>query len=67
MQVNLIMIKKEADFSGLLFLSNGATISIITLLNILVFSKNICVVVLELVDFSSSLRRWWLKNLSFHT
>ena len=36
---NLILIKKESDLFGLLFLCDGATISIIPLLNILVSGK----------------------------
>ena len=42
------MIKKEAEIFGLLFLGDGATISRCLFLNILDFSKNIPVDVLEI-------------------
>ena len=50
MEMNLSLIEKESDICGLLFLGDGATISIIPLLNILVSGENIPVAVLELVD-----------------
>ena len=46
MKRNLTMIKKEAEIFGLLFLGDGATISICPLLNILTSAKNIPVSVL---------------------
>ena len=49
MERNLAMIKKEAEIFGLLFLGDGATISICTFLNTLVSEKNIPVAVLEIV------------------
>ena len=39
MERNLILIEKESDIFGLLFLGDGATISRISLLNILVSGK----------------------------
>ena len=42
---NLAMIKKEAEIFGLLFLGDGAIISICPLLNILYSGKNILVTV----------------------
>ena len=39
MERNLSLIEKESDISGLLFIGDGATISIIPLLNILVSVK----------------------------
>ena len=50
MEKNLILIEKESEIFGLLFLGDGATISIVPLLNILVSGKNLPVAVLELVD-----------------
>ena len=50
MKRKLSLIKKESEIFGLLFLGNGATISRIPLLNILVSGKNLPVAVLELVD-----------------
>ena len=49
MERNLSLIKKESDIFGLLFLDDGATISRIPLLNILVSGKNLPISVLELV------------------
>ena len=49
MESNLILIEKESDIFGFLFLGDGATISRVPLLNILVSRKNIPVAVLELV------------------
>ena len=57
MKRNLATIKKEADTFGLLFLGDGATISICTLLNILASAKNIPVDVLEVVDFQDDEKR----------
>ena len=57
MKRNLAMIKKEAEIFGLLFLGDGATISICPLLNILASAKNISVAVLEIVDFQGHLAR----------
>ena len=55
MKRNLSLIKQESDIFGLSFLSNGATISRIPLLNILVSGKNLLVAVLELVDCQGQL------------
>ena len=52
---NLSLIEKESDIFGLIFLADGATISIIPILNILVSGKNLPVAVLELVDCQSHL------------
>ena len=65
MKRNLILIKKESDIYGLLFLGNGATISIITLLNILVSGNNLPVAVLDLVDFQGHLADGGEKNGTF--
>ena len=50
MERNLSLIEKESDIFGSLFLGDGATISRVPLLNILVSGKNLPVAVLELVD-----------------
>ena len=50
MERNLTMIKRKSEIFGLLFLVDGATISRFTLLNIMAYSKNIPVAVLEIVD-----------------
>ena len=50
MKSNSEIIKREAEISGLLFLGDGATISRYTLLNILVYRRNILLSVLEIVD-----------------
>ena len=50
MERNLSLIEKESDVFGLLFLGDGATISIIPLLKILISGKNIPVDELELID-----------------
>ena len=55
MERNLSLIKKESDVFGLLFIGDGATVSIIPLLNILVSGENLPVAVLELVDFQGHL------------
>ena len=47
---NLSLIEKESEIFGLLFLGDGATISRVPLLSILVSGKNLPVAVLELVD-----------------
>ena len=62
---NLSMIKKEAAIFGLLFLGDGATISICTLLNILWSAKKIPVVVLEIVDCQGHLSCGNKKDASF--
>ena len=49
MEINLILIKEESDIFGFLFLGDGATISKISLLKILVSGKNVPVAVLELL------------------
>ena len=51
MKSNLAMIKREAEIFGLLFLRDGATISICPSWNILAYAKNIPVYVLEIVDW----------------
>ena len=48
MERNLSLIEKESDIFGLLFLGDGATISRISLLDILVSGNNLPVAVLEL-------------------
>ena len=50
MERNLRLIKKESEIFGLLFLGDGATISRVPLLNILVSGKNLPLAVSELVD-----------------
>ena len=50
MESNLSLIKKGSDVFGLLFLGDGATISSVPLLNILVSGKHLPVSILELVD-----------------
>ena len=55
MEINLAMIKKEAEIFVLLFLGDCATISRCPLLNILASAKNIPVSVLEIVDFQGHL------------
>ena len=55
MERNLILIKKESDIFGFLFLGDGATIPIIPLLNILVSGKNLLVSALKLVDYQGHL------------
>ena len=45
------MIKKESEIFELLFLIDGATISIFPLLNIMDYGENILVAVLEIVVF----------------
>ena len=55
MERNLSFIQKESDSFGFLFLGDGATISGIPLLEILVSGQNLPVALLELVDFQSHL------------
>ena len=62
MQRNLSLIKKQSDIFGLLFLGDGASISRIPLLNILVSGKNLPVAVLELVDCQVHLAYGGEKN-----
>ena len=50
MERNLILIKKDSDIFGLLFLGNGTTTSRVPLLNLLVSGGNLPVAVLKLVD-----------------
>ena len=59
------MIKKESEIFGLLFLSDGATISRYPLLNILASSKNIPVSVLEIVDCQGHLAWGNKKDATF--
>ena len=49
------MIRKEAEIFGLLFLGNGATISICLLFNVPDSVKNILVAVLEIIDYQGHL------------
>ena len=49
MERNLSLIEKESDIFGLLFIGDGATISRVPLLNILVSGGNLPVAVLELI------------------
>ena len=65
MERNLSLIKKESDIFGLLFLGDGATISRVPLLNILVSGKNLPVAVLELVDGQVHLADVGEKNRTF--
>ena len=65
MKINLVMIKKEADIFGFLFLGDGATISRCPLLNILASAKNIPVAVLDIVDCQGHLSRGNKKGASF--
>ena len=51
----LSLIEKESEIFGLLFLGDGATISRVPLLNILVSGKNLPGVVLELFDCQGQL------------
>ena len=51
MERNMILIKKESDIFGFLFLIDSATIYRIPLLKILASGVNLTVAVLELVDF----------------
>ena len=65
MERNLSLVEKESEIFGLLFLGDGATISRVPLLNILVSGKNIPVAVLELVDCQGHLADGGTKNTSF--
>ena len=65
MERNLILIKKEYDIFGLLFLGDGATISRIPLLKILFSKKKLPVAVLELVDYQVHLEDGGEKNGTF--
>ena len=49
----------------MLFIGDGATISIVPLLNLLVSGKNLPVAVLELVDFQGHLADGGTKNATF--
>ena len=59
------MIKKQAEIFGLLFLGDGATISINPLLNILASAKNIPVAILEIVDCHVHLADGNNKDVTF--
>ena len=63
--MNLEMIKKEAKIFELLFLGDGATISRCPLLDILDYSKNIPVSVLEIVDCQVHLADENKKDITF--
>ena len=65
MERNLSLIEKESDIFGLLFIGDGATISRVPLLNILVSGGNLPVAVLELVDFQGHLSDGGIKNGTF--
>ena len=62
---NLILIKKESDLFGLLFLCDGATISIIPLLNIMISGVTLPVAILELIDCRGHLADGGGKDESF--
>ena len=65
MEMNLSLIKKESDNFELLFLGDGATISRVPLLNILVSGNNLSVAVLELVDCQGHLADDGGNNATF--
>ena len=64
MEKNLSLIEKESEIFGLLFIGDGATISRVPLLNILVSGKKLPVAVLELVDCQGHLADGGTKNAS---
>ena len=59
------MIKRESEIFGLLFLGDGATISICPLLNIMDSTTNIPVSVLEIVDCQGHLSDGNIKDGTF--
>ena len=65
MERNLSPIEKDSEIFGLFFLGDGATISRVPLLNILVSGKNLPVAVLELVDCQVHLSDGGIKNGTF--
>ena len=65
MERNLILIKKESDIFGFLFLGDGATISRIPLLKKLVSGKYLTVAVLELIDCQGYLVDGGWKDRTF--
>ena len=65
MDRNLSLIEKESEIFGLLFIGNGATISRVPLLNILVSGKNLPMAVLELIDCQGHLADGGIKNGTF--
>ena len=65
MESNLSLIKKESNIFRLLFLGDGANISIILILNILVSGGNLPVSLLELVDCQVQLRYCGEKDGTF--
>ena len=65
MERNLSLIEKESDIFGLLFIGDGAAISRLPLMNILVSEKNLLVAVLELLDFQGHLSDGGTKNETF--
>ena len=65
MERNLSLIKKESDIFGFLFIGDGATISIIPLLNILVSGGVIPISVSELFDFQGHIIDGGEKDGSF--
>ena len=62
MENNLILIEKESDIFGLLFLGDGDTLSRVPLLYIFVSGEKIPVVVLELVDCQGHLADGGKRN-----
>ena len=62
---NLSLIKEESITFGMLFLGEGATISTIPLLNILVYRGNLTVAVSELVDYQGHLADGGEKDGTF--
>ena len=65
MEKNLILIKKEPDIFGLLFLGDGATISRIPLLNILVSGKTSSSCIITYL-FPGPRRIWWGKGWNLY-
>ena len=65
MERKLSLIEKESEIFGLLFLGDGAIISRVPQLNILVSGKNLPVAVLELVDCQGHLADDRIKNGTF--
>ena len=55
MKSKLGMIQKEVEMFGLIFLGDGATVSICRLFNILASGENIQVAVLKIADFQGRL------------
>ena len=64
-KTNLSLIKKESDIFGLFSLGDGATISRVPLLNILVSGGNLPVAILELDDCQGDLADGGEKDGTF--